>query len=156
MAEPELEADAFQQPLCAGAIGRCGPAGQGREQHVFQNAALREQMVELEDEPDLPVADRGQFLFCQSGKVAPVEADGSRGGPVESAHDVEQRALARAARADNRNRFSGINAEADIAEHIDSGAAIGGSIGFREMIEFNKHGSIGEEGFQFSAPSRRC
>ena len=68
---------------------------QRRDQDVLQHAALRQQVVILEHEPDVPVAERGQVRLRQGERVHAVERDRPAGRRVERAEDVEQRALAR-------------------------------------------------------------
>ena len=65
--------------------------------------ALRQQVVVLEDEADVPVAEVGQLALGQGERVLAVEADGAGGRPVEGAEDVQQRALAGAGRPHDRH-----------------------------------------------------
>src|SRR2546425_5063077 len=56
-----LQAHLLQHGLGGGARLCLGlPADQGRQHHVLQRRELRQQVVELEDEPDLAVAERSE------------------------------------------------------------------------------------------------
>src|SRR5438876_10617401 len=52
-------------------LGLIVPADQGRQHDVLERRELREQMVELEDEPDLPVAELGQRLSSKANTSFP-------------------------------------------------------------------------------------
>ena len=64
MVEAFAKADAFQQPVGAGSrtfgfrISVFGfGTGQGWHQHVFNHRALRQKIVRLKNEPNLPIAN---------------------------------------------------------------------------------------------------
>jgi hypothetical protein len=81
-------------------------AGELRQQDVFGGGALREQVVVLKDESDPRAAELGEQARIERERVDPVKRDGAARRPVERAEDVEQRALARAARPDDRQRLA--------------------------------------------------
>ena len=60
----------------------------------------------LKDEADLPVADFGQLQLVELAEVLAVEQHRAARGPVQRADDLQQRALARAGRADDGKGFA--------------------------------------------------
>jgi hypothetical protein len=67
----------------------------------------------LEDEPDPRRAQRGELAIGHAGDVESRDAHGSGTRPVERAHHVQQRRLARSRAADDRDQLAGVDAEAD-------------------------------------------
>ena len=64
--EPLGEADAFEQLPGVFFVDVGGDAvGQERDQHVFQHRALRQQVVLLKHEADLPAAELGECRLVQ-------------------------------------------------------------------------------------------
>jgi hypothetical protein len=53
-------------------------------------------MMQLKNESDFPITDSRKFGFIESCKVSAIEQNLSRGGTVEGANDIKQRALAAA------------------------------------------------------------
>ena len=82
-------------------LDSCGVAfaiHERRHQHIFQNGALRQQMMILKDEADPTIAERGQFWLGKCEGVGPFQRDGAARGLFERAENVQQGALARAGR----------------------------------------------------------
>jgi hypothetical protein len=125
MVAPVGEPDALQQRLRPPGIRlplRARPAGgEGRQQHILQHGALRQQMMLLEHESDQAVAQAGQRILGQQPQVPAVQHHRPRGRPVEAADDVEQRAFAASGRPDHRERFPGLHAQADAVQHAERG-----------------------------------
>ncbi len=71
----------------------------------------------LEDEADLPVAERGQLRLGQRGRVLAVEHHPAAAGRFQGADDAQQRALARAAGAENRQVLPAFQLQRHVAEH---------------------------------------
>ena len=124
------QADPLQEASCpfAGAVARRGlRTGERRDQDVLQDRALRQEVVRLEDEADLPVPHRGELLIVQGAQILPVESDRPAGGPVERADDVQQGALARTGGADDGEGFAPRDFERHIVEHSQSASLAGES-----------------------------
>ena len=84
-------------------------AGTGVEQavgDVVQYGGVLGEEELLEHEPDAGGAQRGQFPVAQRRDVQPVDAHPSRGGSVQRAQQLQQRGLAGAGRADDRDQFA--------------------------------------------------
>ena len=80
-----------------------------RHARVVQRTGPRQQVEVLEDEPDLGVAQGGALVGRQRRDFLPLEAIAAGRGPVQAAEDVHQRALARAARTDQRDELAAGN-----------------------------------------------
>jgi 2-polyprenyl-6-methoxyphenol hydroxylase-like FAD-dependent oxidoreductase len=92
---------------CARARASAGPAAEppDRDQHVVERREFRQQEVELEDEAEPREAQRRELRRGERGGVAPFEQHAPRARPVEQAEQVEQRGLARARRAGDRDEL---------------------------------------------------
>ena len=89
-----------------------------RHGHVVQRAELRQQMVELVDEAEVTVAPAPLFGRIQRGEVAAHQFDLARGGRIQPAQQVQQRALARARGADDGQRLAGTHLQVDATQHL--------------------------------------
>jgi hypothetical protein len=80
------------------AIGGIHPPQAGavvqRQFDVLEHRVLGDQVVRLEDEPDLLVADVRELRVAHLGDVGPPEDVLPPGGPIETPQQVQQRALA--------------------------------------------------------------
>ena len=85
----------------------------------------------------MAVAEIGQRALGQGERVLAAEAHGAGGGVVERAEDVEQRALARAGRAHDRERIARFESEADAAQHVQGAAA--GRVVLAELFHLEAH-----------------
>ena len=120
VAEPLAEPELFEQrsrPRLRLAAERL-PADHGRHRDVLQRRELRQQVVELEDEADLLVAELREPVVRLREHVAAAVFYASGGGPVERAEQVEQRALARAALPDDRHHLALAHRERHAAQHL--------------------------------------
>ena len=91
-----------------------------RHHHVFQRRQLGEQVVELEDEPERRrSASRRACGRDRSSIRLAVEPDRAGVGRIEQAQHVQQRALARTARADHRDELAPVDLQVDAMEHRD-------------------------------------
>ena len=93
--------------------------GQKRHQHVFQHRALRQQMMLLKHEADLPAAERGQRGFVELERILARQPDAAGGRRLERADDRQQRALAGAAGAEDRQVFAAPQRERHAGEHAE-------------------------------------
>jgi hypothetical protein len=73
----------------------------GRHGDVLEHREARDQVVELEDEPDVPPAEERQLRGAHLGQLGIAKVDRTLRGPVHAAEQVQQRALARSARTEN-------------------------------------------------------
>src|SRR5207302_9874689 len=77
-----------------------------RHLDVVHRGHARNQVVGLEDETDLSIADPGQLIVAQGGHVVAVENVTAGRGLVQAADQVHQRALARTGWAHDGDEFS--------------------------------------------------
>src|SRR5262249_10118581 len=90
-----------------------------------------QEAVILEDETDLPVAERGERVRWELERIAPVERHTPGGRRLERAEDVEQRALAAPRRSHDRGRIARRHVERHAVEHAQRTAR--GGVVFREI-----------------------
>ena len=85
---------------------------------------MGEQVERLKDEAEQAPAQRRELVLVALGDVLAVEQVAPGGRPVQAADDVQQRRLARARRADDRDRVAALDDEVDAAqrEHRRIGA----------------------------------
>ena len=76
---------------------------------------LRQEMMRLENEPNLLVTDCGQLRFVELAEILSVQPDMAGGRLVKRADDIEQRALAGTGWPDDRHRFTGRDVEGEFA-----------------------------------------
>ena len=69
------------------------PVDQGQN-HVVQRVQVLEQVIALEDEADLPVADAGQLPVLEGGDLGAVEDILPPGGHIQAAQHVHHGGLA--------------------------------------------------------------
>ena len=103
-AAPAAESDAVQRgggdrP----AFGAPHPGIQQPVGHVGQHALVLGQEKLLEHEPDPRCPQRGQLPVFHPGDVQAGDPHDPARGPVQGAHQVQQRALARTGRAGHRD-----------------------------------------------------
>ena len=137
MGQAVAEADLFEEGFGAGAGGgdRFVPAaGEAGHEDVFQDGALGQQVVELENEPDGAVAETGGGGGRERAEGLAVDGDGARGGLVEGAEEIEQRGLAAAGRADDGDGFAGGDMEVEVAQ---DGDGAGGA-----LVDFGNAGEV--------------
>ena len=79
--------------------------------HVAAHVALRKEHVVLEHQPDVAL------VHGHAGKVAAVERDSATGERLEAGNSAQQRRLARAARAQERDRFDLTHGQGDAVDH---------------------------------------
>src|SRR5207244_2941073 len=83
------------------------PADERRHGDIVQRRELREQVVELEDEADVAVAEARQRLLSHLERVLAVVEDVAGGRRIERSDDVQEGALAHAAGPDQGRHFPG-------------------------------------------------
>ena len=95
--------------------------GAGVEQavgDVLQRAVGLQQVELLEDEADATRPERRQVAVGGAGDVGPGDPHEPAGRPFQGAHDVQQRRLARARRADDRAQLAVLHGQVDAAQRL--------------------------------------
>jgi hypothetical protein len=97
--QPPRQSDALEQMPGAGLdLGSIVMTYYRGDEDVFQHGTLRQQMMVLENETDVPVAEIGQEPLGQGERVGAFEPHRAGGRAIERPKQVEQRALAGAGR----------------------------------------------------------
>ena len=109
-------------------LHRFAPDAQ-RHADVVQRAELRQQVVELVDETQVPVAQPALFRGVQAGHLLPHQLHRARGRRVQPAQQVTQRALARTRGADDGERLAGMHLEVHAAQHLHVQPALAEALG---------------------------
>ncbi len=74
----------------------------------------------LEDEADPPAAEGGQLPLVEFGRVDAVQQHAAAGWAFQRAQDAQERALARAAGAEDRQVLARIERQRHAAEDLDA------------------------------------
>ena len=93
-----------------------------RQLDVAHDGGLRQQVVLLEDEADLLVADLRELGPREPVDALAVERVGAGRRLVEAAQDRHERRLARARRPDQRDELAARDRHVDAAQRVDGGA----------------------------------
>jgi hypothetical protein len=83
----------------------------------------RQQVEELEDEPDVPAAERGRLVGPHVAQALAVDEHLADRRPVEPRDDVEQRGLAGPAGSHDGDRPTLAHGERDVAQRLHLGLA---------------------------------
>ena len=123
--QPLAETDPPQQLLGARPrLGRRHPRDPHRHLGVLERGELRQQVMELEDEADVAVAEARPPRRPAAPSARRRRSTIAAGvGAIEPAEHVQQRALADAGRADNRHHLAGLDRQVEIAQHGQRRAA---------------------------------
>jgi hypothetical protein len=122
VASPLVQPYLTQQNPCPGSGPRIlGVADHQGHHNILKRAELSQQVVELKDKADPPIADDGQLSFVHSGEQLPPDAYFPACRPVQPAQQMEQRALAGPAGADHRHYLSDLHLEIDSLEDGELG-----------------------------------
>ena len=100
------------------AFRRRPPGDTQRHLDVFERGELRQQVMELVDEAEVHVPPAALLGRAHLREVAAFQRDAPGGGPVEPAQQVQQRALARARGADDRDEFALSDFKIDAPKHV--------------------------------------
>ena len=87
--------------------------------HVVERRQPVEQVELLKDEAHAPRAQRRELVVGGRGGVDAVDRDVAGRRAVERAHDLQQRRLARARRAEDRDELAAGDVEVDAAQRVD-------------------------------------
>ena len=102
-------------------------------------------MVQLEDKADRGTAIGAELALAELPHILAGDDHLAGIDPVECADEVQNGAFPRSRRADNRDGLASFDLEAHVAENIHCVAAVGRSIGFGDVAEFDEHGVRGNE-----------
>lgn len=120
MAHARVQSYARERRSCAlPAFASAYACDAQRQLDVFQRRQPRQQVKPLKDEPDLAPAHLCELILPQRLHAAPVQAIRPRAGPVQAAHDVHQRRLARSGRPDDRHEFAPPHIEVHVRQRCD-------------------------------------
>src|SRR5207253_4186006 len=108
-------------------------------QHVFKHRALRQQIMFLENETDVPVAKKGKRGIREAKWLLIAEPVGAGRWPIERAEQVQERAFAGAGRAEDGDGLAGSEIEVDAAQDFED-AATGREI-LAEVFDVQGHSS---------------
>ena len=105
MRDAILQSDTIEQS--AGTVfGACfSAAGQRRDEDVLQHVALRQQVMVLKDEADLPVAKVRLLGQRKLERIGPPDRYAAGSRLIQHADDVQQRTLTRPARPGDDDRL---------------------------------------------------
>src|SRR5207253_11140363 len=109
---------------------RCSPTFARVDQRhldVVERRGARDEVVALEDEPDLLVPDPGELVIAEHGDVGVIEDVAAGRRYVEAAEDVHQRRFARDARDHDGNELAAPDMQVDTLKgrHFDPAHPVG-------------------------------
>ena len=98
-------------------LGDRNPRDAHRHLRVLERAELRQQMMKLKHEPDVPVSERDDLLVGHRSDVAVADRYGAAIDAIESAQHVQKCALPHARRAHDRHHLARIDLQIEVAKH---------------------------------------
>ena len=99
--------------------GRRDAVEEEREHHVLLRRERGEEVEELEDEPQPPPAKRREAIVRVGLDRLAGEAHAPGRGAIEATEEVQERALPRAAGADDGDQLAAGDVEGDAAQRVD-------------------------------------
>ena len=106
-------------------VGAAAVAEIGGQLHVLAGAQVVEEVERLEDEADLAVAKARQAAIVERVQIVAEHVGLAGVAAVEAAHDVQERRLARAGAADEREQLARFDGERDVAQDGLRAVALG-------------------------------
>src|SRR5262249_26123219 len=100
------------------------PVENERERDVLLRGVRRQEVEELEDEPDLPAAEDRQLVVPETRERRARDRDLARAGPVEPADQMKERDLSRPARPHDGDELAGGDAEGHAVQAADLGLSL--------------------------------
>ena len=125
MIQTRAQSDALQQrsrPFARVVHGH--PPDQQRHRHVLQRREFGQQVMELVDEAKRAIAQLAARSIGQAIDLPPGDRHRSCSRQVQAAEQLQQRGLAGAGRADDRDALAGGDLEIDALEHFDARVAL--------------------------------
>ena len=108
----------------AAGIAHAGSGNEGGHHHVLHGGEFGQQLVKLEYEADMPVAEGRELLLLISGDVDAIEEHTAAVGAVERADYLQQRGLAGSAGTYDADHLSLVDGEVDAFEHFECAEAL--------------------------------
>ena len=99
-------------------------ADEGGYHHIFEGRELGQQLVKLEDKPDVSVPESGHLAVGQVVYPLAVVAYLAAIGLVEGTDNLQQRGLAGAARSYDGNNFALLDGGVDSLQHLERAVAL--------------------------------
>ncbi len=93
------------------------PSDQGRHHDVFQRRKIAEQVVKLEDEAEFVITEIGHRAIVHREKIVAFEHHLAARWGFEAAEHMQQRGLADAGLADDRDLIAGYHVEIELFEN---------------------------------------
>ena len=118
--------------------GTFGLSDQSRDHHILESRKLGEQLMKLEDEANILIAERGQFFLFHFQNIGAVDHDAARIGLIERAHNLEKRSFAGAALSDDRNDFALTDGQIDAFEDTEVAETFGDIGYFNHAFGMNR------------------
>ena len=110
------EFEQFLGPLLGFAVTLSG--NEGGNHDVFECRELRQELVELEDETDVAVAEVGEFFVAECRDVGVVDDHRTAVGLVERADNLQEGGLAGSRGAYDTDHLALADVERDALEHL--------------------------------------
>ena len=95
-----------------------GACYEGRHHHIFQGCELGQELVKLEDEADVAVAETCHAVGGKVGNILACYDDTAFVGPVQSTHNLQQRGLASTAGTHDADHLALAHLQVDALEHL--------------------------------------
>jgi hypothetical protein len=86
-----------------------------RQQHVVEHAAVEQQLLVLEDQPEV-AAQVGNGAAPQAREVLAIDHQAAGSRPLDGGDQLDQRRLAGAGMAGDEDHLPGVDLEADILD----------------------------------------
>jgi hypothetical protein len=106
-----------------------------RKSDVLLRGELREEVLKLEDEADVRVAEAGPFSGRELVERLPEDLDSARVGAIDSSEQVEERALSDARRPHDGGEHARLELEVEIPEHLDGSSLAEVRLRQRERLD---------------------
>src|SRR5215470_4305530 len=100
------------------------------QRDVLISGEARDQIVELEDEPDMLPAIGGERAVIEPGQFEVLEEDAAAGRLIEAADDVQERRFSAARWAEQHDHLAGPNIEIETVQRMNFDLA--GNVGLGE------------------------
>ena len=95
-----------------------------RHQHVLQGGELQQKVVQLINEPQMPVAQPRPFPSADGAHRGAADSNLPAIRVVKAGQQVQQRALAGSGTAENRHPLAASDLQGKVAQDLDAGAAL--------------------------------
>ena len=101
-------------------VGRGQARDAQRHHRVLHRREFRQQVVELEHEPDMPVAKRDPRLVVHRRDAVFADRDVAAVDRIQAAEHVQQRALPHSGRAHDRDHLALLDGQVEIAQDVQA------------------------------------